>query len=133
MLAVPPPDTGSVEQDVLALMGVTRRMYVDPGTASLLPALVAAIARSARVAEAARSGMAAAWNAAMTAVLRRGVARGALRADADVALALDLLAGPLFYRYLWLGTPIDEPYVRAVVAAVLDHLAPTGNVPATDS
>ncbi|AHG88560.1 TetR family transcriptional regulator [Gemmatirosa kalamazoonensis] len=60
----------------------------------------------------------------MAAVLRRGIARGALRADADVTLALELLAGPLFYRYLWLGTPIDEPYVRAVVAAVLDHLMP---------
>jgi AcrR family transcriptional regulator len=124
VLAVPVPDTGSVEQDVLALMSVTRRMYADPGTASLLPALVAAIARSPRVADAIRSGMTAAWSAAMGTVLRRGIARGALRADADVPLVLELLAGPLFYRFLWLGGPVDEPYVRAVVAAVLERLAP---------
>ena len=124
VLAIPVPDTGSVEQDVLALMGVTRRMYADPGTASLLPALVAAMARSPRVADAVRTGMTAAWSAAMGTVLRRGVSRGALRADADVTLALELLAGPLFYRFLWLGGPVDERYVRAVTAAVMDHLAP---------
>lgn len=124
VLAVPAPDAGRVADDVLALMHRTRRMYEDPGTASLLPALVAAMARSARVAEAVRAGMGAAWQGAMGAVLRRGVERGELRPDADVALALDLLAGPLLYRYLWLGAPIDEAYVRAVVAAVLDHLRP---------
>jgi hypothetical protein len=104
-------------------MDVTRRMYADPGTASLLPALVAAIARSTRVAAAVRSGMAAAWNAAMRAVLERAIARGGLRADTDVGLTLELLAGPLFYRYLWLGAPIDVPYVRAVVASVLERIA----------
>ena len=29
-----PPDTGSVERDVLALMNRARRMYAEPGTAS---------------------------------------------------------------------------------------------------
>jgi len=126
MLSIPVPDTGNVEQDVLALMDATRRMYADVGTTSLLPALVAAIARSDRVARAVRTGMAAAWNTAMSAVLRRGIASGALRADADVTVALELLAGPLFYRYLWLGAPVDEGYIRAVTGAVLDHLATSG-------
>ena len=124
VLAIPVPDTGSVGGDVLALMRVTVRMYADPGTVTLLPALVAAMARSARVAEAVRGGMVAGWHGAMGTVLRRAVARGELRADADVALALELLAGPLFYRYLMLGAPVDEPYVTAVVASVLRALAP---------
>ena len=119
VLAIPVPDTGSVDGDVRALMRVTVRMYADPGTVTLLPALVAAAARSARVGEAMRSGMVAGWHAAMSALLRRGVARGELRPDADVALALELLAGPLFYRYLMLGAPVDEPYVSAVVASVM--------------
>lgn len=119
VLSIPIPDTGRVEDDVLALMRATTTMYADPGTVTLLPALVAAVARSARVAQAVRSGMVAGWHTAMSTVLRRAVARGELRADTDVQLVTELLAGPLFYRYLWLGTPIREPYVRAVVAAVL--------------
>lgn len=126
VLALPAPDTGNVEQDVLALMRRTLRMYADPGTASLLPALVPAVARSARVAEAVRTGMTAAWHAEMGAVLQRGVARGELRADADLTLATELLAGPLFYRYLWLGAPVDEAYARAVVTAVLGQIASGG-------
>lgn len=122
VLGVAIPDTGSVEQDVLALMDVTRRMYADVGTTSLLPALVATMARSKPVAKAVRAGMATAWNKAMSAVLQRGIARGALRADANVTVALELLAGPLFYRYLWLGTPMSETYVKTVVSAVMDHL-----------
>jgi AcrR family transcriptional regulator len=129
VLGIPVPDTGSVEGDVLALMRATVRMYADPGTVTLLPALVAAVARSAKVAEAVRSGMVAGWHAAMGAVLRRGVARGELRADADVELTLELLAGPLFYRYLWLGAPVDEAYARAVVASVLAALVPGGRGP----
>jgi len=128
VLAIPIPDTGGLEGDVLSMMRVTVRMYADPGTATLLPALVAAVARSAHVAEAVRSGMTAGWHAAMGAVLRRAVARGEARADADVELALELLAGPLFYRYLWLGAPIDERYARAVVASVLAGLSPARGV-----
>ena len=42
------------------------------------------------------------------AVLERGIDRGDLRADLDLELALDVLGGPLFYRLLITGGPIDE-------------------------
>ena len=119
VLGIAVPDTGGVETDVLALMRSMKRMYDDPGTVTLLPALVAAIARSTRVADAVRTGMASAWHAVIGRVLERAIERGELRADVDVEVAIELLAGPLFYRYLWLGLPIDESYLQAVVAAVL--------------
>jgi predicted nucleotidyltransferase len=99
------------------------RMYADPGTASLLPALVAAMARSPHVAEAVRTGMVAEWRAAMRAVFARAAARGELRADADVDLALELLSAPPFYRFLMLGERVDDRYVKALVAAALATVA----------
>ena len=120
--AIPPPDTGGVEGDVLALMRATTAMYRDPATAALLSGLVAAMARSEVVAGAVRSGFVARWRDVMRAVLRRGVARGELRADVSVDVALDLLSGPPFYRYLMLGVQIDERFMRAVVATVLRGL-----------
>ena len=122
VLRIEVPDTGRVEDDVLVLMRKMLTMYKDPGTVTLLPALVATVARSERVAKAVRSGMIAGWHDVIGAVLRRAVERGDVRADADVDLATELLAGPLFYRYLWLGRPLRESYVRSVVGAVMDHL-----------
>jgi AcrR family transcriptional regulator len=119
---VPVPDLGSVERDVLALMGAVMRMYRDPATGELLSGIVAAMGRSARVAEVVRRGMVARWRHAMREVLRRAADRGELSADADLEVALDLLSGALFYRYLMLGKPVTEARTRAVVATVLRGL-----------
>ncbi|MGH2714382.1 MAG: TetR-like C-terminal domain-containing protein, partial [Thermoleophilaceae bacterium] len=62
--------------------------------------------------------------AALRAVLERGVERGDLRADLDVELALDVLGGPLFYRLLVTGGPIDRQLAEGVVELVLAGFAP---------
>ena len=122
--AVPPPDTGSTAGDVLALMFSTLRMYQDPATAPLLSGLVAAMTRSEPIARAVRTGFVGMRNDALRQVLARGVARGDLRAGVDVELVLDLLNGPLFYRYLLIGGEVDERLVRDVVSAVLRAFGP---------
>lgn len=124
MRGVQAPDTGTVADDVAALMHAAAVMYRDPATSALLSGLVAAMARHAAVADAVRSGFVAVWRDRMRDVLRRGLRRGELRRGLDVELALDLLAGPPFYRFLMLGLPIDDRFVRAVTATVLRGLAP---------
>jgi AcrR family transcriptional regulator len=113
------PDSGTVARDIMILMRATTAMYRDPATAALLSGLVAAMARSARVAAAVHSGFVDPWRDALRQVLRRGVSRGELRRAADSELALDLLSGPAFYRFLLLRRPIDEAFTRSVVRAVL--------------
>ena len=122
--AVPVPDTGTTEGDLRGLLRVALAMYADPATGALLSGLVAAMARSARIAHAIRSGFDAVWRDAMRRVLERGVARGDLREGLDVDLATDMLSAPLFYRYLQTGGPVDERLARDVVAAVLRAFAP---------
>jgi AcrR family transcriptional regulator len=121
--ALPVPDTGTVAGDLAVLMRVVLGMYHDPATGPLLSGLVAAMARSERIAGAVRGGFIAAWHDAARQVLRAGVARGELRPDLDARLAVDLLAGPLFYRFLIGGELPDEPLARDVVAAVLRAFA----------
>ena len=124
LLAVPAPDTGSTAGDLLALLRAALGMYRDPATGPLLSGLVAAMARSAPIARAVRAGFGAVWREAVGVVLRRGIARGELRAGLDLDLAIDLLSAPFFYRYLMTGARVDEALARDVVAVVLRGLAP---------
>ena len=122
--AVPDPDTGSTEGDLMVLMNATLRMYADPATSALLSGLVAAMARSEPIARAVRGGFVGMRRDALRRVLRRAMDRGELRADMDVELALDLLSGPLLYRYLISGEPVDERLARGSVHAVLRAFGP---------
>jgi AcrR family transcriptional regulator len=122
--AVPVPDTGTTAGDVRALLRVALGMYRDPATGPLLSGLVAAMARSERIATVVRNGFGDAWRDAMRRLLRRGIARGELPADADLELAIDLLSAPAFYRYLFTGGPVDERLMQDVVDVVLRGLAP---------
>ncbi|HEX6747264.1 MAG TPA: TetR/AcrR family transcriptional regulator [Longimicrobium sp.] len=117
--SIPVPDTGTAEGDLMGMMRVALGMYGDPASGALLSGLVAAMARSERIAHAIRSGFEATWRDAMRAVLERGVARGELRADLDVTLATDVVSAPFFYRFLMSGAPVDEPLAREVVAVAL--------------
>jgi AcrR family transcriptional regulator len=122
--SIPIPDTGSTEGDLRVMMRDSLNMYRDPATKGLLSGLVAAMARSERIAQAVRSGFIATRRDALRQVLERGVARGDLQKGLDFELALDLLSGPLLFRMLITGGRIDERLTRGVVEAVLRGLAP---------
>jgi hypothetical protein len=66
-------------------------------------------------------------------VLRRGVERGDLRADLDLELALDVLGGPLFYRLLVTGGPLDEQLVEGVADLILRGFAQGNTSPGTST
>jgi AcrR family transcriptional regulator len=118
------PDTGSTRGDLLALMRGAVEVYSGSLEAAVMPSLVDAMSRDAGLARAVREGFLAARRAALGAVLARGVERGDLRADLDVELALDVLGGPLFYRLLVTGGPIDRQLADGVVELILRGFAP---------
>lgn len=115
---IPIPDTGSVRDDLLALERQAVSVYRGkPGR--LMPALVSAMARSRSLAATIRDDFLRSRRAALRTVLRKGQARGELRSDADLELALDFLGGPLFYRLLVTGGPLDERLAEGVVDVML--------------
>jgi AcrR family transcriptional regulator len=118
------PDTGSTRDDLLALMRDAVTVYGRPPASRAMPELVAAMNRDAAVGRATREGFLGPRRAVLRAVLERGIRRGDLRADVDVELALDVLAGPLFYRLLVTGGPIDARLGVGIVDLLLRGFAP---------
>jgi hypothetical protein len=118
------PDTGSTRADLLALMREAVELYRGSLPGRLMPNLVSAMARRPELAQAVRERFLAGRRAALTEVLRRGVERGDLRGDLDLALALDVLGGPLFYRLLVTGGPLDEQLAVGVAELIMRGFAP---------
>jgi AcrR family transcriptional regulator len=56
-------------------------------------------------------------------VVDRGIARGDLRPDTDYELAHELLFGPVYYRLLLSGRPLDASLAPRIVAAFLRAFA----------
>lgn len=117
------PDTGALRSDLGVLMARAVALYRGP-PGRMMPGLVSAMARHPEVAEAVRTGFLASRRDALREVLDRGVLRGELRADTDPELALDFLGGPLFYRLLVTGGPLDEALAAGTVDVLLRGLAP---------
>lgn len=122
--AMPNPDTGSMRGDVMAVLRHAAAMYRDPATGALLSGLVAAVARSEPIAAAVRGGFVAARRNALRLVLERWRARGELRSDIDVEILMDMLAGPLFYRFLLRGESVSEAVIKTILDTLLVGIAP---------
>ena len=118
------PDTGSTEQDLLALMREAVEVYRDPIKAGVVSSVVGAMRQRPELARAVRDDFLDHRRGALRAVLERGVARGDLRVDLDVELALDVLGGALFYRLLITGGPIDADLAEGVADLILRGFAP---------
>jgi AcrR family transcriptional regulator len=117
------PDTGSTRADLLALMREAVELYSGSLPGRLMPNLVGAMAKKPELARAVRGGFLSGRRAALAEVLRRGVERGDLHSELDVELALDVLGGPLFYRLLITGGPIDEQLAEGVAHLILRGFA----------
>jgi AcrR family transcriptional regulator len=118
------PDTGSTRDDLLLLMREAVELYRGSLAGRLMPNLIGAIAQKPELARAVRDGFLAGRRAALSEVLRRGIERGDLRADLDLELALDVLGGPLFYRLLVTGGPLDEQLAEGVADLILRGFSP---------
>jgi AcrR family transcriptional regulator len=121
------PDTGSTRADLLTLLREAVDVYSGRVAAGAMPSLVAAMHRSPELARAVRDGFLAGRRRALQEVLERGVERGDLRGDLDLELALDVLGGPLFYRLLITGGPIDEQLAEGVADLILRGFGPEGS------
>jgi hypothetical protein len=91
--------------------------------------LVSELATNSELAQAFRERVVALRMHEVEQVLQRGIERGDLRADLDLELALDVLGGPLFYRLLITGGPIDGQLAEGVVELILRGFAPETKPP----
>jgi AcrR family transcriptional regulator len=117
---IPPPDTGSLRGDLLAVIrGIFPFLRTPLG--ELLVRL--ALRRDLPEYEAARAGYWAQRFRAGAALFERARARGELRADVDPVLALETLVGPMYVRMLMTGEPLDDALLVRCVDLVMDGIA----------
>jgi AcrR family transcriptional regulator len=115
---VPKDDTGDVANDVRSVLAHLQSVMRD--------ALVGAVGRML-IADAARDEQIRRLHhefvrhrrAGTVAMLDAAKARGDLRADMDASVATDQLVGPVFYRFLVSGDPIDDAYLDALADVFL--------------
>lgn len=121
--ASPAPDTGVLRKDLLAAVGTRRRAFAGP-LGQALPGLVADMANDPELARAVQRQVLAPRRKSMRDALDRARARGEAREALDIALVLDLLAGPFYFRKLFGHRRIDRRMTREVVDYALKIRAP---------
>lgn len=114
----PPPDTGRLEDDLLA----TLRNWVHTvnGTTAgrTLKGLIAEVQRDPALAGAWRERFVGPVRARHLLMAKQAIGRGELPPEADTDLLLDLLFGPAYHRLLQGHLPLDDAFVTGVVRAI---------------
>jgi len=116
--AIPGPDTGSIETDLLALGG-TLADQLNGGVGRQIAAVVlTAGLRSAALREATRRYFAQ-QDVRATPLVTQAIDRGELPANTDTNALLTTFRAPLFYRMVTTGDPIDEDLVAQTTRVTL--------------
>ena len=82
------------------------------------------LATDPELAQAFRDRVVSVRDAEVERLVARGIARGDLRPDTDAETAHELLIGPVYYRLLLSGRPLDRAFAKRNVEAVLRAFAP---------
>jgi AcrR family transcriptional regulator len=115
-----PPDLGDTRMELLTFVKTaTRIIKVD----RIVQGLVSEIATKPHLARAYREQIVDLRLAEVKSVIDRGIARGDLPPDTDLRVAHELLVGPLFYRLLFTGAPLNKAHANQVVDAVMRAFA----------
>ncbi|PXY21717.1 TetR family transcriptional regulator [Prauserella coralliicola] len=117
------PDTGTLREDLCALVEQILRLLTDRATGAVVTAVLGAATHRPELAAFARAFFADRLRRERV-VFERAVERGELRADADPKLIMDLLAGALWLRVLGRGESPRKAAVRELVDTVLTGVTP---------
>jgi AcrR family transcriptional regulator len=112
------PDTGTLRGDLVGLVESFLRMLTGSRSGRAIPVMVAATARNPDLATAYTQFMAE-RRAASAVPIERAIRRGELPIDVDVALLLDLLVAPVFYRAFVTRETVDDAFVTKLVDTVM--------------
>jgi AcrR family transcriptional regulator len=122
-----PVDVGDTRQELLTFVNSVIKQLGAPLFGSAMQGLVSEIATDPDLARVYQEQVVQPRRGQLAPVIERGIARGDLRSDTDVGLAHELLVGPIFYRLLFSGAPIDRTLGRRIVDTVLAGFAPAAD------
>jgi AcrR family transcriptional regulator len=106
--AIDVPDTGNLHDDVRAYLEGGRAALTHRLARKIFPDLLAEAARNPRLTDALLEMVRDPRRVKAGQLIERAIARGELPGDTDRELALDFLAGPLYWRLIVLRADADD-------------------------
>jgi AcrR family transcriptional regulator len=119
-----PVDVGDTRKELLTFVNSVVTMLATTPVGPAMQGLASQIATDPELARVYREQVVQPRVAQLAPVIERGIARGDLRADTEVRLFHELLVGPIFYRLLFSGGPLDRNLGPRLVDAILAGFAP---------
>ena len=117
--SAPARDTGSLREDLLALVRPWVREIKRQPFGRVIAALVTEAQSDPQFAEAYRTHFVEPRREAMRAAFARAARRGEVPVDLDVEVAVDLIYGPLYHRLLHGHAPLSGRFAEDVVDMAL--------------
>jgi AcrR family transcriptional regulator len=117
------PDLGDTRAELVSFVDAAVTILGSTIMGRVMQGLVSDLASDPELAKAFQDKVVAMRIAEADRLLARGIERGDLRADTDVELAHELLFGPVYYRLLLSGAPLDKGLAGRVVDAVMAAFA----------
>ncbi|WP_336048311.1 TetR/AcrR family transcriptional regulator [Streptomyces sp. CA2R101] len=124
-LELTPPDTGSLEGDLEALLGTMTTLLTARPASDIAVAALGAVTHSPELASHVKDFFADRI-AREQVVFDRAVARGEITADTDPMLLMDLLAGAAWVRIVLRQLPLEKDFVARTVRTVLNGARDAG-------
>jgi AcrR family transcriptional regulator len=117
------PELGDTRAELIAFVDGAVKILGTTLMGRVMQGLVSDLAADPELARAFRERVVAARVAEVRRLVARGIERGDLRRDADLELVHELLFGPVYYRLLLSGAPLEDGLAERVVDAVLPAFA----------
>lgn len=118
---LPVPDTGSAYDDILIhATNLTKFLTSREGT--IIKQLLGEGQFDSGLADAYRDRYFRPRRLEARSLLEKGVQRGELKKNIDIDICIDLIYGPIFYRLLVTGEPLDESYVQQLIVNAFEGI-----------
>ncbi len=117
------PDTGALNTDLQAFLGDVLAGFSTVGKAAMLGGLVAEVQSDAELAQTFRESLIATRRKLLQKIFQRAIARGELSPESDLDVLTDVVYGPIWYRLLITGAPLDTAFRDELVRLVVGREA----------
>jgi AcrR family transcriptional regulator len=121
-----PVDVGDTRKELITFVDSVMKFLSTRPFGPAMQGLVSEIATEPKLGRVYREQVVEPRRRQLAPVIERGIARGDLRPDTDLRILHELLLGPLFYRLLLSGGPLDRKLSTRLVDAVLEGFATAG-------
>jgi AcrR family transcriptional regulator len=124
------PDFGDTRRELIAFVNAAVTILSSTPMGRVIQGLVSELPCNPELARAFREQVVAMRMAEVKRLIDRGIERGDLRPDIDYELAHELLFGPVYYRLLLSGAPLDGQVAERIVDGIMPALATAQRSPA---